>query len=442
MMSLRQTILVWITVLLAIIGVGATAASYHFAKVEADKLLDTQLRQIAHNAGEGLSADALPRMAHSVEDEVVIQIWNASGEAILHTSSVNLPRQSKLGFTDLDVAGKSWRVYTSSDGRRTAQVAQQWSARQEIAGNAALGAALPILGAIPIVWLVIILAINRLLRRLSGLAETLAKRSVDAKDPIPLGDVPREIAPLNIAMNALIGRHQRAVERQRRFVSDAAHELRTPLAALQIQVDNLRTHAKSKSGAWRETIDDMNAGVRRASALVQQLLRMARLEDGAPAGRRKDIDLKDLVGEVVADHVAIAMQKDVDLGLSVNDTFGCRLADPETRLLFSNLVDNAVRYTPRGGTVDVVLKKQGADALVEVVDSGCGIPNVALPRIFDRFFRAAPPDIEGTGLGLAIAKAIADRNDFRLTIVNRHDAAGVVARVQIPALSEERDGEA
>jgi two-component system, OmpR family, sensor kinase len=436
MMSLRQTILVWITVLLAIIGVGATAASYHFAKQEADKLLDTQLRQIALNAGEGLSADALPRMAHSVEDEVVIQIWNASGEAILHTSSINLPRQSKLGFTDLDFAGKSWRVYTSSDGRRTAQVAQQWSARQEIAGNAALGAALPILGAIPIVWLVIILAINRLLRRLSGLAETLAKRSVDAKDPIPLGDVPREIAPLNIAMNELIGRHQRAVERQRRFVSDAAHELRTPLAALQIQVDNLRTHAKSKSGAWRETIDEMNAGVRRASALVQQLLRMARLEDSAPAGRRRDIDLKDLVGEVVADHVAIAMQKDIDLGLSVNDTFGCRLADPETRLLFANLVDNAVRYTPRGGTVDVVLKKQGADAFVEVVDSGCGIPNVALPRIFDRFFRAAPPDIEGTGLGLAIAKAIADRNDFRLTIVNRQDAAGVVARVRIPVPSE------
>jgi two-component system, OmpR family, sensor kinase len=433
MMSLRQTILVWITVLLAIVGVGATAVSYHFAKVEADKLLDTQLRQIAHNAGEGLSPDALPQIAHSLEDEVLIQIWNASGEVILHTSPINLPRQSKLGFTDLDFAGKSWRVYTSSDGRRTAQVAQQWSARQEIAGEAALGAALPILGAIPFAWLVIIWVVNRLMRRLSSFAEALAKRSIDAKDPLPLGDVPREMAPLNTAMNALIGRYQGAVERQRRFVSDAAHELRTPLAALQIQVENLRTHAKAKSGAWRETIDEMNAGVRRASTLVEQLLRMARLEDSAPASKRGDIDLKDLVGEVVADHVAIAMQKDVDLGLSVNDTFGCRLADPETRLLFANLVDNAVRYTPSGGTVDVVLKRRGDDAVVEVVDSGCGIPNIALPRIFDRFFRAAPPGVEGTGLGLAIAKAIADRNGFHLTIENRQDATGVVARVQIRA---------
>lgn len=435
MNSLRRTILVWITVLLAAVGAGATAASYHFARVEADKLLDTQLRQIALNAGEGLSADALPRITHSSEDEVVIQIWNAAGETILHTSSIDLPRQSRLGFTDLDFSGKSWRVYTASDGRRTAQVSQQWSARREIAGRAAFGAALPIVGAIPIAWLVISLVVNRLLRRLSGLAETLAKRSVDAKDPIPLGDVPREIAPLSAAVNALIGRHQSAAEQQRQFVSDAAHGLRTPLAALQIQVDNLRTRTKARSGAGKEAIDELNAGVRRATALVEQLLRMARTDSARPTSR-KDVELKDLVGEVVADHVAIANQKDVDLGLSTDDAVRCRLTDPETRLLFANLVDNAVRYTPCGGVVDVTLRQKGDHALVEVVNSGCGIPIVALPHIYDRFFRAAPLDVDGTGLGLAIAKAIADRNAFELTIANRPDAAGVVARVLIPVGSE------
>lgn len=104
--------------------------------------------------------------------------------------------------------------------------------------------------------------------------------------------------------------------------------------------------------------------------------------------------------------------------------------------MLANLLDNAIRYTPRGGTIDVVLKRDGNDALVEVIDSGCGIPDAALPRIFDRFFRAAPPEIEGTGLGLAIAKAIADRNGFRLSIVNRQESAGAVARVQIPISSE------
>jgi two-component system OmpR family sensor kinase len=373
-------------------------------------------------------------MTHEIEDEVVVQMWNVSGDVILHAPSIDIPRQSKLGFADVELAGKSWRVYTSSDGLRTAQVAQRWSVREELAGNAALGAALPILGAIPIAWLVIIWAINQLLRRLAGVAETLARRSVDSKDPVPLDSAPREISPLIVAMNALIGRHQRAVDRQRQFVSDAAHELRTPLSALQIQVDNLKTHAKD--GTQSEIIDELNAGVRRASALVEQLLRMARLDDGASSDCKTDIDLKELVAAVVSDHVAIAMQRDVDLGLSVNDTSGIHLSDPETRILFANLVDNAIRYTPNGGTIDVVLKRQGNDALVEVVDSGCGIPSGALPRIFDRFFRAAPPDIEGTGLGLAIAKAIADRNGFRLTIVNRQDAAGVVARVQLPIRPE------
>jgi two-component system OmpR family sensor kinase len=431
-MSLRRTILVWITALFALVGAGAGTASYLLAKQETDKLLDAELRQIALNAGEGLSADAVPRMTHSPEDELVIQIWNASGDAIFGSSSIVLPRQTTLGFADVDFAGKSWRVYAASDGRRTAQVAQRWSARDELAQNAAFGATMPIIAAIPITWLVIIWVINRSLGRLSGLAMALAERSVDARDPIPLEHIPGEIAPLISAMNSLIGRLQGAVERQRRFVSDAAHELRTPLAALQIQVDNLQTYARSKGSAWRETIDDLKAGVRRARALVEQLLKMARLEDRAPPDRRETLDLEDLIRSVVADHVAIAGQKEVDLGLSINEPVRLRLSDPDARLLFANLIDNAIRYTPRGGTVDVALKMDGVDAVVEVVDSGCGIPSIALPRIFDRFFRAAPPDIEGTGLGLAIAKAIADRNHFRLTIDNRRGAVGVVARVKIP----------
>jgi two-component system, OmpR family, sensor kinase len=431
-MSLRRTIVIWITALFAVVGAGAGTASYLLAKWEADKLLDAELRQIALNAGEGLSADAMPRMTHSPEDEVVIQIWNASGDAIFQSSSIALPRQSALGFADVDFAGKRWRVYAASDGRRTAQVAQRWSARDELAQNAAFGAAMPIVAAIPIAWLVIIWVINRSLRRLSVLAKAIAERSVDAKDSIPLADVPSEIRPLISAMNTLIGRLQGAVEQQRRFVSDAAHELRTPLAALQIQVDNLQAYSRSKGAAWRETIDDLKAGVRRASALVEQLLKMARLEDRTRPDRQAEIELKDLVGAVVADHVAIAGQKDVDLGLSIDDAVRLRLSDPDARLLFANLIDNAIRYTPRGGTVDVALKMEGADALVEVVDSGCGIPGPALPRIFDRFFRAAPPHIEGTGLGLAIAKTIADRNHFGLTIGNRLDTVGVVVRVKIP----------
>jgi two-component system OmpR family sensor kinase len=417
--------------LLTIVGAGATVASYWLAKLEADKLLDNELRQIAVSAGEELSSGTLTGSTKSHEDELVIQIWNAVGEQTVRTRSINLPRQSSDGFTDLEYAGKSWRVYTMSDGVRTAQVAQRWSAREELAQNAALGAALPIIGAIPIAWLVAIWGVNLLLRRLSALAEALGRRSVDAKDPLPLADVPREITPLIVALNALIGRHREAVERQRQFVSDAAHELRTPLSALQIQVDNLKTRAKAKGNLMREAVEELNTGVRRASSLVGQLLRMARLEDSAPPESRVDVELRDLVESVVADQVTVAEQKEVDLGISASGSVEVHIADPDARLLFANLIDNAVRYTPSGGAIDVVLSNDGADALVEVIDSGCGIPDAALPRIFDRFFRAAPPGVDGTGLGLSIAKAVAERNGFTLSVNNRKNARGVIASVRI-----------
>jgi two-component system, OmpR family, sensor kinase len=433
MTSLRRTILVWVTVTMALVGIAAATASYYFARHEADNLLDDQLRQIALHAGEGLSTGALPGARRKPEHDVAVQIWDAAGNAIIRPSRFDIPRQPELGFTDVWSADRNWRVYTSSDGQRTVQVAQRWSMRNELAANAAFGAALPIVGAIPVAWLTVIWAINRLLRRLAGFAETLAQRSVDAKDPVPLGNVPAEIAPLNVAINALIGRHQQAVDRQRQFVSDAAHEIRTPLAALQIQVDNLKTHAE---GAQREAIDEMNGGVRRACALVEQLLRLARVDGGASSSRRLDVSLNDLVAAVVADHVALATQRNVDLGLADSDLSDVQLSDPEVRVLFANLIDNAIRYTPSGGKIDVILKRDGSDALIEVIDSGCGIPNAALPRIFDRFFRAAPPDIEGTGLGLAIAKAVAERNGFRLSIVNREDTRGTVARVEIPVRPE------
>src|SRR5262249_3651291 len=144
-----RTILVWVTAVMAVVGTAAMTASYHFAKQETDSLLDNQLLQIALNAGEGALSNTSPGICHP-EDEVAVQVWNATGDAAIRTSPFNIPRQSKPGFTDIRFAGKSWRVYRSDDGRRTVQVAQRWSARNELAEKAAFGAALPIVAAIPV----------------------------------------------------------------------------------------------------------------------------------------------------------------------------------------------------------------------------------------------------------------------------------------------------
>jgi two-component system OmpR family sensor kinase len=432
MISLRKVALIWTTILLTIVATAVVVASRHVAIVEVNKLLDNELQQIAINAGHGLKEDALePLLETETENRVSVQIWSRTGE-IIHESKMTdkLPRQKELGFSDVEVSGYPWRVFTTSDGQLFAQIGQRWSARLEIANHAAVAAAVPLLAAFPIAWIAVILGLDQLLQRLSGFSNALANRSVDAKDPIILGEMPDEFVPTISAINSLIDRHRLAVEQQKQFVSEAAHELRTPLAALQIQIDNLGNRPDVE--VQREISKELSGGVRRASAMVGQLLKMARLDDPLVSYREADLDLKELIVSVVSDFVLTSARGGVELSMTIDETPTIRGSDAEIRLLFANLIDNAIRYTPYGGNVEVFIKQADLGVSVEIVDSGIGIPDGALPRIFDRFYRAAPSDIEGTGLGLAIARKIAERNKFQLVIVNRKDHKGVVAQVLIP----------
>jgi two-component system OmpR family sensor kinase len=296
------------------------------------------------------------------------------------------------------------------------------SVRQEMAQTAAFQAGAPVLVVIPLAWLVIGWSLGQVLGRMSNLTNAIAERGVDNKEQIPVVDAPSEVRPLIEAMNVLTARLQHALEAQRRFVSDAAHELRTPLAALRIQIDNLR--AQSNQGNMAP-IDDLGAGIRRLSALVEQLLRLARTDEGSAQAPREVVDIAELVKQCVADFVPVSDANGIDLGLVVSDPVFLlgRLGDLKT--LFGNLVDNAIRYTPGGGTVDVCVQRNGSEMLVEVWDTGCGVSEVEIPRLFDRFHRAAAPNIEGSGLGLAIAESIARCHGLTIRIENRSDRPGL-----------------
>jgi len=433
--SLRRAALVYMTVLLSVIGVAASAFAYLYAHDAATEFLDGQLRQIALNAGDGVSAADAPAQAdQDPEDQFAVSIWDAQGK-LVHASlpSVHIPPQARPGYSTAEAGGEEWRVYTTSDSRRTVQVAQQEVVRQEIAQTAALWAAAPVLIAIPLAWLVVGWAMNRVLARLNALSIELAERSVGATSPIALDGIPAEVAPLALSMNRLIVRLRDAVEAQKRFVSDAAHELRTPLAGMQIQVENLSREARdAHDGATAA----LARGVRRASALVNQLLHLARLEEGA-AAQDETVDVNALVLESVADHAALAERKQVDLEVNLACQAVCRCDPGEVRALVSSLIDNAVRYPPSDGRIDVSIARRGGGFVVEVLNTGAFLPKGAEARVFDRFFRAAPQETEGTGLGLSIARRVAERHGFGLTVENRADGiAGVVARLSIPATGE------
>jgi two-component system OmpR family sensor kinase len=425
--SLRRTALLWMTGLLTVVGFVTILIAYVYVRGEADEFLDGQLRQIALNAGNGMSAINAPGAAdRDPEDQFAITIWDAHG-AVVHQSlpGVEIPRQNRTGFADVKAAGELWHAYATSDGSRTVQVAQRETVRAEIIDSAAIGAAAPILIVIPLSWLVVGLAMNRMLRRLDVLAIEIAGRSATATEPIPLEGVPSEVAPLVASMNGLIERLRAAVETQKRFLADAAHELRTPLAAMQIQVDNLAVGSDRPD----ERVASLAAGVKRAGALVNQLLRLARLDAPVPAGDGQ-ADVGALLLDCVADIAPLADRKKIDLGAHIRAPAIFEVVEADVRTLFSALIDNALRYTPSGGSVDVTLFSEGDQPIVEIVDTGSGLPKGREDRIFDRFFRGAPDESEGTGLGLAIARRIAERHAFCLTVENRGDGhTGVRARI-------------
>jgi two-component system OmpR family sensor kinase len=279
-------------------------------------------------------------------------------------------------------------------------------------------------------------SINHTLGRLNAFARDIAERGASAAEPIPLAEIPAEVVPVVNSMNGLIERLKGALDTQKRFLADAAHELRTPLAAMQIEVEGL---CSATTGSLAERKSALALGMRRASALVAQLLRLARLDEPAPF-EPETVDIAQLLLDCVGDHVPIADRKGVDLGVDARAEVSLPGHREELRVLFSNLIENAVRYTPTGGTVDVSFKVRGSQAVVEALDTGCGLPPGAETRVFDRFYRGAP-GTEGSGLGLAIARRIAERNGLVLTVENRPDGrSGVLARVELP-LGAPRDGD-
>jgi two-component system OmpR family sensor kinase len=428
MTSLRRTALLWMTAMLSFVGIAGGAVSYWLASDEANAFLDGQLRQIALNACERVPDTAeLPPLQHDPEDDYTVEIWNGAGKT-LHASrsAVDIPRRSRAGFADVHAAGEDWRVYTSIDAARTVQIAHREVVRREIAQHAAISAAMPIIVVIPLAWLLIGWALGRFLGRLTTVASAIAERSLDSKDPIPLEAVPKEVSPLVVGMNSLIERLHYALDQQRRFVSDAAHELRTPLAVLCLQIENLQ-HELGQ-GVTGACLTELERGTRRASALIDQLLRMARYDASREVEMAEPVDVPELLKSCLADQIPIAESRGVDLGITTMERAYILGARSELKNLFANLIDNAVRYTPSGGTVDVSIRPCGDRVVVEIADAGCGIPKDLLPRVFDRFFRAAPPGIEGNGLGLSIVKAIADRHDLAVELGPR-DGGGLVATV-------------
>jgi two-component system OmpR family sensor kinase len=429
--SLRARLLAWLLGGVLFVGAGGGGIVYRNALTEADSFFDYHLRQTAlilrDQPVEYLLAPQFPP-ADAAYD-FVVQVWSLDGVRVyLSRPHAVLPEITTLGFATVATSEGRWRVFGVQALTRVIQVAQPMAVRQQRAAELALQTLKPFALLLPLLVLLIWITVGHALEPLQRLTGLVKARRVDAVDPLPDVELPDEVQPLVTALNELLGRLRAALERERAFMADAAHELRTPLTALHLQMGMLaRASGEGERSAAMETL---SAGVQRAIRLVEQMLALARQQPRAEAARVA-VRLDDLVREVVAELIPLADAGRIDLGVAAAQPASVR-ADPETlRTLLRNLIDNAVRYTPSGGRVDVSVEPASADrgARLTVSDDGPGIAPEERARVFDRFYRRAGTVPAGSGLGLAIVKAIADAHGASIQLAQGPGGKGLAVTV-------------
>lgn len=435
-----KTRLLWFVLAAILLGAVLQAGTaYRSALKQADALFDDHLRQVARTLRGGIPLGAaLPELEDEAGFELYVQIWGQDGTQIFRSTRSALPPRAVLGFSDVQAHGKHYRVYTLQTALQTVQIAQDLDARTARARALAARAVLPFALLTPLLMLAVWWVIRQSLAPVERARRQLAQRAADDFSPLAGAGLPDEVRPLVDELNLLFGRVRDAFDAQKTFVADAAHELRSPLTALKLQAQALRAGGRTDEAtpAEREAgIQRLNQGIDRAIRLVEQLLVLAREEAGSgPA--RETVDLRDVIRLAVADVLPQARLKQIDLGLAEGEAAMTQVqGEPEAlRVLLRNLLDNAVKYTPAAGRVDVSLQLVQGRPLLNVEDSGPGIVADERERVFDRFYRASGAASEtGSGLGLAIVQVIAARHGATLELGQSERLGGLRVSVMFPA---------
>jgi two-component system OmpR family sensor kinase len=383
-------------------------------------LFDEHLRELARSVHEGASPQAL---------DLQVQIWSPEGVEIFRSTGSRMPERALLGFSDVTVQGTHWRVYALQTPEHTIQVAQNRDARQARARTLALRAVLPIALLAPLLMAAVWWLITRSLAPVQRIRRQVAGRPADDLSALPEADLPEEVLPLVRELNLLFGRVQLAFDAQRHFVADAAHELRSPLAALKLQAQAL--DRATDPGQRQAALQRLDAGIERAIRLVSQLLALARAES-EPAAAAQRVGLQQLARDAVAEVLPTARERRIDLGLETEVEATVSGQPDALHILLRNLLENAVKYTPDGGRVDISITPQASGAQLSVEDSGPGIPEAERERVFDRFYRTPDAGAAGSGLGLAIVRTIAQQHGATVTLGQSQRLGGLRVDVRFP----------
>jgi two-component system sensor histidine kinase QseC len=411
-------------------------SSYFDAHHEIDEVFDAQLAQSAQLLLAQATHDIdeidfeHERFKHKYQRRFIFQILDQAGHVLFHSAGApSVALTSQAGYSDVPLNGERWRVFArwDADNEYQIQVAERHAMRSELARNIALRMLLPALAALPLLALLIWLGVSKGLAPLGRIAQDVSGRAPQHLTPLDTQRSPREILPLIEALNGLFSRLNTALENERRFTADAAHELRTPLAALRVQA---QVALRSQDDAERRhAIEQVVAGTDRATHLVEQLLTLARLDPDAARAAHQPLDLRFVAMETLSLLAPAVVAKHIELSLTEGPSVMVQGDAGMLGILLRNLVDNAVRYTPEGGAVTVAIYGQNGRVVLEVSDTGPGIASTEREHVLQRFYRGTAAGASGSGLGLSIVRRVAELHDAALYLSDGEGGRGLRVRV-------------
>ena len=443
--SVQRRLSVALALATAAMAVVAGVLSFQVAYDEARELQDDVLRRVAQLVElqrDTVAAGPLDLHIRGEEDDtrVIVQGLGAIAPARIHSEQgkhLPLPATLSDGLRTVELEGGPYRVLvrTTAAGERFA-VAQDSRLRRELARNSAERAILPFLLLVPVLLLVLMRLVRELFRPITDLAQEVDARGEHDLRPIPDAPVPTEVRPFVLAINRLLGRVAQTLNSQRRFVADAAHELRSPLTALSLQAERLQQAPMSEPA--RERLAVLRQGIERGRTLLEQLLSLARAQQRAdpPAA---GVSVQAVYRRVLQDLLPLAEARQIDVGVEGEGDARVLASELDLFSLVKNLVDNAIRYTPAGGRVDLSVEPRSDGVLLRIQDSGPGIAPAERERVFDPFYRTLGNEQTGSGLGLSIVQAIAQRLGARISLEYTDPVvpAGLLVRVLLPARGDD-----
>lgn len=438
--SLRFRLSFTLSVVIIIVAGIAGVFSFFSTLDEAHEMQDDMLFQIAGLAGQQQltptrQADATRLADGDRDSHVIIQRLTGprTGQAEDQDGGLDLPDRLAEGLHTVEVNRKTYRVLvrTMASGERIA-IAQETNFRDEIARDSALRTLMPFLILIPILVLMVTNLTRTMFRPVTDLSRNIDRRSVEDLNPVPDHDLPAEVHPFIVAINHLLARAAQSRETQRRFVADAAHELRSPMTALSLQAERLDD--ADMPDPTRERLAALRQGIRRNRSLLDQLLSLAKAQSTTNDAPPSKVFVPDLYRLTLEDLMPLAESRQVDVGVTQVHDIVITASALDMKTLVRNLVDNAIRYTPPGGHVDLSARMTEDSVELCVSDTGPGIPPEDRERVFDPFYRVLGNEQLGSGLGLAIVKAIVARlgATINLDFANAESRTGLKVVVRIP----------